>query len=123
QGDFSRRSIGRESATGPVLRGCTVVARGIAPPPPALPILPGLAAGLNNQIGAPNGLGNPNLRCLEVDAFDLAHHVQNRCRGRAGAMRAAFGVVPAPGWMLVLMVRVGAADVAGLAIPLNAQRP
>src|SRR5262249_56527306 len=62
------------------------------------------------------------LGCLEVDAPDLRDHIDDRRRGRACAMRAAFGVVPAPGWVLVLMVRVGAADVAELPIPMNPER-
>src|SRR5262249_50028334 len=92
-------------ATPRVLRCCSVVARGLYPLPPFLPL-----AGSADQIGTPDHLGYRDLRCVEVDALDPAHHIEDRGGSRAGAVRTSLGLVPTPGWMIVEVRGVWAPD-------------
>src|SRR5262245_9519791 len=101
------RRVSRESAAW-VLRCCSVVAWAIPPPPLALATSL-LAA---DEIGAPDHLGYCDFRRLEVDASYFDHNIEDRCRWRAGAVSLSFDRIPAPGRMLVLMVWIGAADMA-----------
>src|SRR5262245_58991175 len=104
-----------------VLRCCSVVARAILPPPPALAGSLGLAAALTDQIGAADGLGNPDLRRLEVNALDLGDNIEDRRGSRAGAVRPSLERVPAPRRMLVGVILVRAVNMGALAIPRNPQ--
>src|SRR5262245_9470216 len=105
--------VGRESAAGSGVLHCRSVVAGAIPPPP-LAVSTGLrlAAGAQNQILAPQHLGDGNLRRLKVHAFDLGYNIEDRCRSRAGAVRLSFDRIPAPGRMLIPVVWIGTANMA-----------
>src|SRR4051812_23502942 len=95
------RGVGREGAAARVLRCCSVVAGGIP-----LPLVLGLAATPRDEIGAPDGLGSPDLCRFEIDALHSAHNIKDRCGSRAGAVCSPFDRIPPPERMLVLVVWV-----------------